>query len=75
MCAQFSTTANIKSKLQVTKRYHKLGIKQKNPLYYSSDPYTFVPEFEYVFIIVCRREKTECKWMIVTRCITQFIIV
>jgi hypothetical protein len=81
LCAQFRTTANIKSKLQVenafngclasTKRYHELGIKQKNPLY---DPYTFVPDFEYGFIIVCRGEKTEWKWLIVTRCITQFLI-
>jgi hypothetical protein len=84
LCAQFRTTANIKSKLQVanafygclasTKRYHELGIKQKNPLYDPSDPYTFVPEFEYGFIIVCRGEKTEWKWLIFTRCITQFII-
>jgi hypothetical protein len=83
-CAQFRTTANIKSKLQVanafygclasTKRYHELGIKQKNPFYDPSDPYTFVPEFEYGFIIVCIGEKTEWKWLIVTRCITQFLI-
>jgi hypothetical protein len=84
LCVQFRTTANIKSELQVanafygclvsTKRYHELGIKQKNPLYDPSDPYTFVPEFEYGFIIVCRGEKTERKWLIVTRCITQFLI-
>jgi hypothetical protein len=64
LCAQFRTTANIKSKFQVanafygclasTKRYHELGIKQKNRLYDPGDPYTFVPEFEYGFIIVCR---------------------
>jgi hypothetical protein len=84
LCAQFCTTGNIKSKLQVanafygclasTKRYHELGSKQKNPLYDPSDPYTFLPEFEYGFIIVCRGEKTEWKWLIVTRCITQFLI-
>jgi hypothetical protein len=84
ICAQFHTTSNIKSKLQVanafygclasTKRYHELGIKQKNPLHDPSDPYTFVPEFEYGFIIVCRGENNEWKWLIFTRCTTQFLI-
>jgi hypothetical protein len=60
--------------LASTKRYHELAIKQNNPLYDPSDPYTFVPEFEYGFIIVCREEKTEWKWLIVSRCITHFLI-
>jgi hypothetical protein len=58
LCAQFRTTANIKSKLQVanafygclasTKRYHELGIKQKNPLYDPSDPYTLYQSLSMV---------------------------
>jgi hypothetical protein len=82
--AQFRTVASVKSKEKAykdcmnemanTKIYKSLGSLQKNPSFDPSISYNFVPELEFGFIIAVRGVREEAKWIIISRRLTQFLI-
>jgi hypothetical protein len=83
--AQFRTVASVKSnekaykdfmnEMANTKIYKTLDSLQKNPSFDPSISYNFVPALEFGFIIAVRGVREEAKLIIISRCLTQFLII